>query len=55
MRALQVLIFVLGVLSFISGAFFVGQQMGDTLWRVGVGAMLTDLVCARLWPVTKTA
>ena len=55
MRIVQLLIFVLGVLSFLASAFFVGQGMGDTLWRVGVGAMLTDLVCSRLWPATKTS
>jgi hypothetical protein len=54
MRSVQVLIFALGVLSFLTSAFFVGQGIGDTLWRVGVGVMLTDIVCASLWPTAKT-
>jgi hypothetical protein len=55
MRNLQFGIFVLGVVSFLASAFFVGQGMGDTLWRVGVAAMLVDLVCLRLWPAASKA
>jgi hypothetical protein len=53
MRIVQLLIFVLGVLSFLASALFVGQGMGDTLWRAGVGAMLVDLVCIRMWPAAR--
>jgi hypothetical protein len=55
MHRWQVVIFVLGVLSFLASAFFVGQGMGDTLWRAGVAAMLTDIVCLRLWPTARSA
>ena len=54
MRIVQVGIFEFGVLSFLGAAVFIGQQTGDTLWRVGVAAMLIDLTYARLWPCAKT-
>ncbi len=54
MRIVQIVIFAIGVLSFLAAAFFIGQGMGDTLWRVGVAAMLIDLACAKLWPCPKT-
>jgi hypothetical protein len=53
MRIVQVVIFTLGVLSFLAAALFIGQETGDTLWRVGVAAMLIDLVCTKLWPCAK--
>lgn len=53
MRSLQVALFVLGAASFLAAAFFIGQGMGDTLWRLGVAAMLTELACIRLWPSAK--
>ena len=55
MRILQVVIFALGVLSFVAAVLFVGQEMGDVLWRVGVAALLVDLLCIKLWPSTKSA
>lgn len=55
MRILQMVVFILGVAAFVAAAFFVGQGMGDTLWRVGVAAMLIDLVCAKLWPKVRTS
>jgi hypothetical protein len=54
MRIVQVGIFTIGVLSFLASALFIGQETGDTLWRTGVAAMLTDFVCAKLWPCAKT-
>jgi hypothetical protein len=53
MRIVQVGVFALGVVSFLSAAFFIGDQMGDTLYRVGVAAMLIDLVCMKLQPYAK--
>ena len=55
MRNLQVAIFILGVLSFLAAVAFIGQEMGDILWRLGVAAMLIDAVCTRLWPAGKSA
>jgi len=54
MRKAQVGVFVLGVLSFLASVFFIGQGLGDTLWRAGVAAMLIDLVFVTLWPCAKT-
>lgn len=53
MRTFQVVMFVLGIVSFLAAVPFVGQDMGNTLWRAGVAIMLIDLVCAKLWPGTK--
>jgi hypothetical protein len=55
MRNLQVAIFIIGVLAFLGSAVFIGQSMGDTLWRAGVAAMLIDAIFTRLWPVSKHA
>jgi len=54
MRTIQVVIFAIGVLSFLISALYIGQEMGDTLWRVGVAAMLIDLAYMRLWSPTKS-
>jgi len=50
MRALQLVLFGLGVVSFLAALFFIGADEGDTLWRLGVAALLLDLVCIKLWP-----
>ena len=50
MRQLQVALFTLAVVAFVAAIFFVGDMMGDTLWRAGVAALLVDLVCVKLWP-----
>lgn len=55
MRNLQIAFFVVGVLAFVAAAFFVGEGMGDTLWRTGVAAMLTSLTLKGLWPTTVRA
>jgi hypothetical protein len=52
MRALQVVIFCIGVLSFLVAIFFIGAEMGDTLWRTGMAFLLIDLVCVKLWPTS---
>ena len=54
MRILQIGIFILGILSFLSALFFIGQVMGDVLWRVGISALLVDLVYIKLWPYSQT-
>ena len=53
MRTLQVVIFCIGVVSFLAALAFVGQDMGDTLWRAGVASLLIDLVVVKLWPTSK--
>jgi hypothetical protein len=51
MRQIQIGIFVLGLISFLAAAFFIGQELGDTLWKIGVAAMLIDLVLMKVWPL----
>ena len=53
MRTIHLGLFILGVLSFLVSIFFIGQVMGDVLWRAGISAILVDLGCLKLWPVTK--
>jgi hypothetical protein len=50
MRLLQVSLFIVGALSFVTAAAFVGDDTGDVLWRTGVAAMLTDIAGVTLWP-----
>ena len=50
MRYIQVIVFVVGLAAFLAALFFVGNETGDTLWRVGVAAVLLDVVCILLWP-----
>ena len=53
MRQTQIGVFVLGVVSFLAAAFFIGEDTADTLWRIGVAATLIDMVFVRLWPSAK--
>lgn len=53
MRRLQVIIFCIGVLSFFAAVFFIGNDMGETLWRAGVALLLIDLTFAKLWPKSE--
>jgi hypothetical protein len=53
MRQAQIGVFILGLVSFLAAAFFLGQLMGDSLWRIGVAAMITDIVFMKLWPLPK--
>ena len=50
MRQIQITIFVIGLISFIAALFFIGQEMGDTLWRIGVAGMVTDIALMKLFP-----
>jgi hypothetical protein len=53
MRYLQIVGFVLGLVAFLASALYTGQQMGDTLWKVGVGFMLSVITLVLLWPTGK--
>ena len=53
MRYLQIVGFVLGLVAFLASALYTGQQMGDTLWKVGVAFMLSVITLVLLWPTTK--
>jgi hypothetical protein len=50
MRNARITLFELGLLAYVAWAFFIGQDMGDTLWQAGIALMLTDLVCTKYWP-----
>jgi hypothetical protein len=50
MRTLQIVLFVIGLTAFLAAIFFIGADMGQTLWRTGVAALLADIVCLMLWP-----
>jgi hypothetical protein len=53
MRNVQVGLFGYGLLCFVLALFFIGAQMGDTLWRAGLAGLLIDLVVIQLWPAPK--
>jgi hypothetical protein len=50
MRQFQIIAFLLGVAAFLASACFIGAMMGDTLWKVGVAIMVSNIVCVLLWP-----
>ncbi len=53
MRRFQIVAFLVGVAAFLSSACFTGKELGDTLWKVGVAFMVSNLVCLLLWPSPK--
>lgn len=53
MGKIQIAVFIIGLVSFLAALVFIGQDMGDTLWRAGVAAMLVDIAAVRLWPPVK--
>jgi vacuolar-type H+-ATPase subunit I/STV1 len=53
MRNVQIGLFGYGLLCFVIALFFIGQEMGDTLWKAGVAGLLLDLVAIQLWPAPK--
>jgi|GEM_PF-918655 len=53
MRYLQIVGFIFGLVAFLASALYTGQQMGDTLWKVGVGFMLSVITLILLWPTKK--
>ena len=50
MRLIQVILILVGLTAFLAAVFYVGTDTGDALWRVGVAALLLDIVCIMLWP-----
>lgn len=55
MRILQIVLFVIAVISFIVAVIFAGTETGDILWRAGMAILLLDIVFIMLWPdKTKT-
>jgi len=50
MRVVQIVLFVLGVLSLLGAIPFAGSNTGDILWKAGLATLLVDIVCIMLWP-----
>jgi hypothetical protein len=50
MRNLQIILFVIAVLSFIMALIYAGSVTGDILWRAGIAVLLIDIVFIMLWP-----
>jgi hypothetical protein len=53
MKKFQIFLFLLGVASFFAAIFFIGSDMGNTLWRAGVAFLLIDIVWLLLWNTNK--
>jgi len=50
MKILQFVLFGIGFLAFLSAAFFIGTEDGNSLWKIGIAMLLLDVVCILLWP-----
>jgi hypothetical protein len=50
MRNLQIVLFVIAVLSFIMALIYVGSVTGDIFWRAGIAILFVDVVFIMLWP-----
>jgi hypothetical protein len=50
MRYVQITVFVLALAALVAATFFIGEDTGDTMWRIGVAVLLIDVVCIMLWP-----
>lgn len=53
MRRFQIVVLVVATAALLAAACFIGKDMGDTLWRAGIAALLFDVVCLQLWPSAK--
>ena len=53
MRQFQMIAFLVGVAAFLVSACFTETPTGETLWKVGVAIMVSDIVCILLWPSPK--
>lgn len=50
MRYFQIVLFSVAALSFIIALYFIDSDTGLDLWRIGIAALLLDVVCIMLWP-----
>ena len=53
MRKFQIAVFVLATAALLAAACFMGKEVGGELRRIGVCALLFDVVCIQLWPAVK--
>ena len=49
MRSLQIILFVIAILAFITALVFAGSLTGDIFWRSGMSILLIDVVFIMLW------
>ncbi len=49
MRSLQIILFVVAILTFITALISAGSVTGDIFWRAGIAILLIDVVCIMLW------
>ena len=49
MRYFQIILFFIAALVFILSLFFIGDVVGDVLWRAGIAILLFDVVFIMLW------
>ncbi len=50
MKNLKLFLFAAAVMSFVAALFFIGNDMGETLWRAGMAILFVDTVSLMLWP-----
>jgi hypothetical protein len=53
MRKFQIVVFVLATASLITAACMIGKEAGNEFRRIGIAALLFDVVCIQLWPAAK--
>jgi hypothetical protein len=53
MRKFQIAVFVLATVLLITAACLIGKEAGDEFRKVGIAALLFDVVCILLWPTAK--
>jgi len=53
MRKFQITVFVLATAALIAAACCIGKAVGDEFRKVGMAALLFDVVCIQLWPTTR--
>ena len=54
MRRFQLILFFLAAATLIAALIFMGTGTGDVLWRIGIAALLGDIVCIMLWPSSSS-
>jgi hypothetical protein len=52
MRQVQVGMLVLAWAALLAALFFIGEDLGLTLWRTGIALLLSDIVFMMLWPTS---
>jgi hypothetical protein len=53
MRKFQIAVFVLAAASLITAACLIGKEAGNEFRKIGIAALLFDVVCIQLWPAAK--